>query len=133
MFSIKVPAEFFKYVTPKIVSCLSALCPCRCLKFLIAVSSLEVLCKRELISMHRVKSCLGKQLCLNEIHKLGGGLSISYIESYSIIVLRGILSSFHFVENTTIRAVGSSAYRKYQDEAHFSFLPFAIVAYVSLK
>lgn len=82
--------------------------------------------------MHGVKSCLGKQLCLNEIHKLGGGLSISYIKSYSIIVLRGILSSFRFVENTTIRAVGSSAYRKYQDEAHFFFLPFAIVAYVTL-
>jgi len=83
--------------------------------------------------MPRVKPCSGKQLRLDEIHKLGGGLSVFCIKSCPIVVLTGILSSFNFAENTTIRAVGSNAHRKYEDGAHFSSLPFGIVAYVSLK
>lgn len=44
-----------------------------------------------------------------------------------------VFSSFNFAENTAVRAAGSSAYRKYEDEAHFSSLPFGIVAYISLS
>lgn len=44
-----------------------------------------------------------------------------------------ILSSFDFAENTTVRAAGSGAYRKHENEAGFSSLPFEIVAFVSLS